>query len=303
MAENKYELRKQMKNVRWMIFWVVLAQFAAQLAVEAAVSFMPNPPHEYIQIALIELIAIGVPIMVYARAVFSGNGKRIKHEICLARCKPVWLILAAVLGVSGQFVMMLLNVPANYILSILKMNVNTDSVAVATEWFDVVLGVFAVVIIPAVLEEFWMRGIIFGAYNRCNTRTAIIFTALIFALLHLSANEFVGFFFMGIVAAFVLIKSGSLYAAIVYHAFSNLTALLFGAFIMPKIIDYIWVVFAIAALVFVLVFVFAVRQKSRLRASRVLGSTSIMVTSIFSMPVLASVAVVILKYFLLSMAG
>ncbi len=292
-----------MKNVRWMIFWVVLAQFASQLAVEATVSFMPNPPHEYVQIALIELISIGVPIMLYAKAVFSGNGKRIKQEVYLNRCKPVWLVLAAVLGISGQFVMMVLNVPANYVLSILKLGSNADSVAVAVQWYEVVLGVFAVVLIPAVLEEFWMRGIIFGAYNRCNTRTAIIFTALIFALLHLSANEFVGFFFMGIVAAFVLIKSGSLYAAIVYHAFSNLTALLFGAYIMPKIIDYIWVVFAIAVAVFVLMFVFVVKQKSRLHSSRVLGSTPLMVTSIFSMPVLASVAVVILKYFLLSMAG
>ena len=73
MSEKKYELRKRMKSVRWMIFWVVLAQFAAQLAVEATVSFMSNPPHQYIQIALIELIAIGVPIMVYVKSMYSGS--------------------------------------------------------------------------------------------------------------------------------------------------------------------------------------------------------------------------------------
>ncbi len=286
-----------------MIFWVVLAQFAAQLAVEAAVSFMSNPPHEYIQIALIELIAIGVPIMVYAKTAYSGNGKRIKQEICLGRCKP-WLALTAmVLGISGQFVMMILNVPANYILNMLNMGGSSETVAVATLWYEVVLGIFAVVLIPAVLEEFWMRGIIFSAYNRCNTRAAVIFTALIFALLHLSANEFVGFFFMGIVSAIVLIKSGSLYGSIIYHGFSNLTALLFGTYIMPKIIDYIWVVFALMTLVFVLSLVVLLRQKSKIRASRTFGSASLVITSILSMPVVASVAVVILKYFLLSMAG
>lgn len=303
MSEKKYELRKRMKSVRWMIFWVVLAQFAAQLAVEATVSFMSNPPHQYIQIALIELIAIGVPIMVYVKSMYSGSIKRIKQEVCLNRCKPRFVLLAAVLGISGQFVMMVLNVPANYILSLLGWGNTTSSVAVAVEWYEVLLGGFAVVIIPAILEEFWMRGIIFSAYNRCNTRAAVIFTALIFALLHLSATEFVGFFFMGIISALVLIKSGSLYGAVVYHAFSNLTALLFGAYIMPKIIDYIWIVFVLVILLFVLTLILLLRQKNRIRASRVFGSASLVFTSVFSMPVLASVAVVILKYFLLNMAG
>ncbi len=303
MSGNKYELRKQMKSVRWMIFWVVLAQFASQLAVEAAVSFMSNPPHEYIQIAVIELISIGVPIMIYAKAVFKGNGKRIKQVVCLNRCRLGFVLLAAILGISGQFVMMILNVPANYVLSLLKLTNSSDAVAVAVEWYEVLLGLVAVVIIPAVLEEFWMRGIIFGAYSRCNTRAAVIFTALIFALLHLSAGEFVGFFFMGIVGALILMKSGSLYGAMVYHGFSNLTALLFGAHIMPRIIDYIWVVFVLMVLVFALAMLVLLKQKSRSRTSRVFGSTSLVVTSIFSMPVLASVVVVILKYFLLNMAG
>ncbi len=286
-----------------MIFWVVLAQFASQIAVEAAVSFMSNPPHEYIQIAIIELFSIGVPIMVYAKAMYRGNAVRIKQETCLNRCKPGFVLLAAALGICGQFVMMILNVPANYVLSLWGHNTAEGTIVVAATWHEVALGVFAVVIIPAVLEEFWMRGIIFSAYNRCNTRAAVIFTALIFALLHLSAGEFVGFFFMGIVSALVLIKSGSLYAAMVYHAFSNLTALLFGAFIMPKIIDYIWVVFAVMVVLFTLAFVVLLKQKNKNPGSRVFGSASLMITGIFSMPVLVSVAVVILKYFLLSMAG
>ena len=59
--EKKYELRKQIRSVRWIIFWVILAQFTAQMVVEAVVSFMPNPPHEYIRIAVVELFAIGIP--------------------------------------------------------------------------------------------------------------------------------------------------------------------------------------------------------------------------------------------------
>ncbi|MBR5155694.1 MAG: CPBP family intramembrane metalloprotease [Clostridia bacterium] len=303
MSGNKYELRKQMKSVRWMIFWVVLAQFAAQIAVEAVVSFMSNPPHEYIRIAVLEIISIGVPIMVYAKTVWNGNGRKIKQEMCLQRCNPGFALLAAILGITGQFVMMILNVPANYILSAFQGTDATNSVAVAVEWYEVILGIFAVVIIPAILEEFWMRGIIFSAYNRCNTKAAVFFTALIFALLHLRINEFAGFFFMGIMASLVLIKSGSIYGAMIYHAFSNLTALLFGAHIMPKIIDYIWLSFAVMVIIFIITLIILLKQKSRMNNNKVFNSASLVITSIFSMPVLVSVAVVVLKYFLLNMAG
>ena len=98
-----------------------------------------------------------------------------------------------------------------------------------------------------------MRGIIFRAYNRCNTKAAVLFTAIIFTFLHMRLNELVGLLFMGIVASLILIKSNSLYAAMVYHAFSNLTALLFSAYIAPGISGFIYIVLVLAIVVLVVV--------------------------------------------------
>ena len=300
MTEKKYELRKQIKSVRWMIFWVVLAQFAAEVLVEAVVSFMANPPHKYLQIAIVELVAIGVPISIYAKTAWNLSGKRVKNELCLNRCGFGYIILAAILGISGQFVMMLLNVPANYIVNLISGETIDVAVPIAEHWYDIVLGIFAVVIVPAVLEEFWMRGIIFRAYSRGNTHAAIVFTSLVFALLHLRANEVVGFLFMGILASIILTKSKSLYAAMVYHGFSNLTALLFGAYIMPRIIDHIWLVFGGQAFLFVLAFIILLRQKNGIRKNKTLRTGSLVITSVFSMPIILSIATVVIKYFILS---
>ncbi|MBQ2932507.1 MAG: CPBP family intramembrane metalloprotease [Clostridia bacterium] len=300
MTEKKYELRKQIKSVRWMIFWVVLAQFAAEVLVEAVVSFMANPPHKYIQIALVELVAIGVPISIYAKTLWRSGNKQIKQELCLKPCGAGYIILAAILGVSGQFVMMLLNVPANFVINLVSGGASGEVIPVAERWYELLLGIFALVIIPAVLEEFWMRGIIFRAYNRCNTTAAVFFTALIFALLHLRINEALGFFFMGLVASVVLIKSKSLYASMVYHAFSNLTALLFSAHIMPWIIDFIWVAFAVITLIFVLTFWLLIKQKGGMKKTKTLRTSAIIITSLFSMPMIFSVITVVIKYFLLS---
>lgn len=303
MQDKKYELRKQVKSVRWIIFWVVLAQFAAEIAIEAALSFMSNPPHQYWKIATIELLAIGVPLSIYAKTAINGGRRNIKRELCLNRCTIANVILAIVLGVSGQFVMMLLNVPANYIMTTFFHKNVSDSVVVATTINEVVLGVFAVVLIPAVLEEFWMRGVIFSAYNRCNTNAAVIFTGLVFAILHFRVSEFVGFFLMGITASVLVLKTRSLYTSMIYHGFSNLTALLFGAYIMPYIIDYVWVVFAIMSLIFVLAFVALVKQKKGAKSTQVFNFGSLLITSIFSLPVILSAATVVIKFILLKVAG
>ncbi len=303
MTEKKYELRKQIKSVRWMIFWVVLAQFAAELVVGAVFSFMENPPHEYIRIAVVELLAIGVPIMVYARSIWNSSVSEAKREFWMNPCKPYCILLAALLGVFGQFVMILLNMPANFLTQTVLNQTFEDAIPMALSQGEVLIGIVAVVIIPAVLEEFWMRGIIFSAYNKSNTLAAIFFTSLMFAFLHLRINEALGFLFMGIVASVVLIKSNSLYAAMVYHGFSNLTALLLGGFILPYVIDYIWVVFIIAVLGFALFFVLILLQKNKMAMHRNFRAGTLVLNSLFSMPIILSIAVVIIKYLLINVIG
>ncbi len=294
MTEKKTELRRNIKSVRWMIFWVVLAQFAAEVVVEAVFSFIENPPHRYVRVAIVELFAIGVPIMLYARSARGTFEKDVKEEFGMNGCRISLLLLAAALGVCSQFVMILLNLPFN---AIFETPVDTSVEAVADS-DSLALGIFAVVLIPAVLEEFWMRGIIFSAYNKGNTVAAIFFTSLMFAFLHMSLNDLPGFVFMGIVASVVMIKCNSLYAAMVYHGLSNLTALLLGTVILPSVGDNVWLVFVLAVLGFFVLFAFLLIQKGKVKINKVFKPGKLVVNSIFSLPVILSFAVALVKYFL-----
>lgn len=303
MNENKHELRKQIKSVRWMVFWVVLAQFAAEIVVDAVFSFLEEPPHEYIRVAIVEILAIGVPITVYARSAWSSGVAKAKQEFWLKPCKPYCLLLAALIGVFGQFVMILLNIPGNLLVQDVMKQSYEEAIPIALSGSEVLLGVVALVIIPAVLEEFWMRGIIFSAYNKSNTFAAIFLTSVLFALLHLKINEALGFLFMGIVASVVLIKCNSIYAAMVYHGFSNLTALLLGGFILPYIGDYIWTVFALAGICFVVFFALLLMQNNRIMLHRNFATGTLVLGSVFSLPIILSIMVVVIKYFLIKAIG
>ncbi|MBO4941137.1 MAG: CPBP family intramembrane metalloprotease [Clostridia bacterium] len=303
MTNKRYELRKQIKSVRWMIFWVVLAQLAAEMVVEALTSFMKNPPHQYVQIALVEVLAIGVPIIVYARSVWTSSGKDARREFWLNPCGIYFVVLAALLGICGQFVMILLNMPANIFSKVVLEQTGNDAVVTAQNGGEIFLGIIAVVIIPAVLEEFWMRGIIFSAYNKSNTIAAIFFTSIIFALLHLRLSEAFGFLLMGIVASFILIKSRSLYASMIYHAFSNLTALMLTRFILPLLGDYIWFVFIAASVGFLMLFALLMIQKNKVNVNKHFRTRGLVIGSIFSLPVILSAFIVVLKYFLINFIG
>ncbi|MBQ7096688.1 MAG: CPBP family intramembrane metalloprotease [Clostridia bacterium] len=293
MTHKKNEFRRQIKGVRWMIFWVVLAQFAAEVAVEAVFSFLKNPPHEYIRIAIVEVIAIGVPLIIYARSVWNSHGKNAKKEFGMNRCKPHLLLLAAALGVCGQFVMILLNLPMNLLFE----QTATVEMPEPDDVGLLLLGILAVVLIPAILEEFWMRGVIFCAYNKSNTVAAVFFTSLMFALLHMNVNDVLGFMFMGVVASVIMIKCDSLYAAMVYHGFSNLTVFLLSDFILPNVTDKIWLLFGLAVLLFFLLFALLLVKKNKAKANKVFKPGRVVVNSLFSLPVVLSVVVAFIKYF------
>lgn len=299
MNGKKYEQRKQLKGARWLIFWVVLAQLAADVAVQAVVSFMENPPHEYIQIGISELIAVGVPIMIYARSMWHGSIKDVKSELMLSPCKISLIVLSIGLGITGQFVMMLLNIPANiFVFDVLKQEAS-DAVPVAFELYEIFIGIVAVVIIPAVLEEFWLRGLVFRAYNKCNTLVAVLFTTMVFALMHMRLNEICGFLFMGVMSALILLRTKSLYAAILYHAFSNLAALLFG-FALPYILSQLWFIFAVAIFVFVLCLFLLFAASEPVKKIRLFRAAEIFIKSIFSLPMLLIICVVVVRHFIVS---
>lgn len=293
----KHEYRKQIKSVKWLIFWVVLAQFAANIAVQAAVSFMQNPPHEYIQIAICELLAVGVPIMVYGRSEWRGSAEKLKNELMLKRCGLRIGLIAAAIGITGQFIMMLLNMPVNiYIQTVLKAE-SADAIPVALSGFDIALGFVAVVILPAFLEEFWMRGLVFRAYNRCSTTGAVVFTSLVFALAHMRMNEFVGLIFMGFMAAYIMLRTKSLYAAIIYHAASNAAALLFG-FVLANVLDYLWWIFGAATALFFVSIVLLNRNTKRIHKNKTVKAGKLVWRSIFSLPFILSVLVAVLRHYI-----
>lgn len=293
--EKKYADKKEIKKIRWLLFGVAVSLFAFDVIYQAAASFMSSPPHDYVRTAVVEVLAFVLPFLIYG---LSKNEKLSASELRLRGFGAKQAVYVILLGISGQFVMMLLNLPLEYVFQKL-LGITAEGFYTEQSKTAVLGGIFALCILPAVLEEFCMRGLVFSVYNRISTRAAFWFTVVIFAIFHGKPEELLGYVFMGAVAAFVLQRCNSLYAAVLYHTVSNLTAMCFSLFAL-KIISWLWFLFAFAVLLFFVVFIrfyISFSPVGRIKGKR---EKKLFWESMFSPPVVLSIAVVVLRYWLLN---
>lgn len=82
---------------------------------------------------------------------------------------------------------------------------------------------FLLAVLPAFFEEYLFRGIILGiGKNEFRKRwVAVIFQALVFALLHFSYFELPGIFFMGFVFGLIALRNGHIWFGVVAHMVFN----------------------------------------------------------------------------------
>lgn len=218
--DGKYKL----KSIRWMLFRITFIQSAVAILVNLVASFLPTDPPFWIPLLLVELFAYLLPLGIYAgeNRILTAQTAREGFGLRAPLRKSLWWYVI-LMGFGCQFVMLLLNLPVNLLLG--------ESESETFQHLPDLLAAFFVVgIIPAVFEEFLFRGIVYGVMKEFNSRAALIFTTVLFALMHGSITGFLGYLFLGLLAVLVLRRTRSIYACMVFHLTNNLTAILLSYF-------------------------------------------------------------------------
>ncbi len=224
MHDLSYREEKQrLRSIRWMLFWIVSVQSGVALIVSIVSSFFAVPPPFWIQLLLVELFAYLLPLSLYARENRILTAKTARERFGLRPCKKNLWIFVILAGVGCQFVMLLLNLPVNLLL-------NEGESVVPKNLPELLAAIVVVAIVPAVFEEFLFRGIVYGVMKEFNTRAAMVFTTLLFAMMHGSITGFLGYLFFGWAAIQVLNRTGSMYACMGFHLANNLVAVLLSRY-------------------------------------------------------------------------
>src|SRR5262249_30192495 len=86
--------------------------------------------------------------------------------------------------------------------------------------FIQVIGLLA--FLPALCEETTFRGVVLtGMATRYKPVAAMMITAFLFAVFHLSLNRFIAVFLIGLGATFLVWRSGSIFVGMLLHALCN----------------------------------------------------------------------------------
>lgn len=80
-------------------------------------------------------------------------------------------------------------------------------------------------VLPAVLEEFAFRGVVFNEYRPYGLLCAVVMSSALFAMLHFSVTNFLVYFFSGVALALVAAVTRSLFACMIVHFLNNLLVL------------------------------------------------------------------------------
>ena len=133
----------------------------------------------------------------------------------------LWALLLAVIMIPIVIFLNLasqLLVPNNIIVRIEHYTMLTGSLVWDKPFL---LNLLYMAILPAVVEEYLFRGVLFQGFRSCGLFKTAMITSLMFALAHGNLNQFLYAFAIGLFFAYLVEASGSVYASMLAHMCLN----------------------------------------------------------------------------------
>lgn len=173
-----------------------------------------NQTNIFLVITIIQIVALVFPSMLY----YLVKGKRLSSPMFISVLKPshiIFIIFSLLLFISGTILI-------KYIYYVAGGHITTLSGYFDSVTTEQSIGVIiSLVIIPAFCEELFFRGVVLSEYRSFGSVNAVLMSALCFSMLHFSLENFLIYFFAGIILGFVTVITRSIIAPILIHLTSN----------------------------------------------------------------------------------
>ena len=134
------------------------------------------------------------------------------------------LLISVLIGIAGIFLSIVISLFVTMILMLFGFNFGSGATAMP-EQFNIGLffvSLFLIMVLPSICEEFAMRGLFLTAMKSMYVNVVfLIIMGLSFGLFHQNVRQFVQTAVAGGIMAFVVVKSGSIWPAVIIHAVNN----------------------------------------------------------------------------------
>ncbi len=197
---------------------LVICVIAATLFSKNALTSLQAETNIFVAAGVIQLATVGMPCVLY----YLLKGRKLEEPMyILSKNGPqiVILLFACMFFVSGslliKFIYYLSGVEVSSAVNLYN---QINSIPETATNLKISL---AFILIPAIFEEILFRGVLFSEYRKYGTVNAVIVTSVCFALFHFSLQNFVIYFFTGLVLGTITAVSRSVIPSIALHLLSN----------------------------------------------------------------------------------
>lgn len=289
MASVYVKEKKKLRGIRGMLLAVTAVNVVLTTLLGILLSFQEIAIPQYIRALIIGVGAYLIPIMIYA----FRNGitaKAAEEKFCFKGTGLSGIIAAVVFGIGCQFAQIAINLPLSALI-------DSTAVYIPSSVGELCAAIAIAALLPAVFEEFLFRGIVYCSMAELNTTAAAVFSSVMFAIMHADISCAPGYLIMGFSLAYLMRRSGSLYAAMAFHFANNTVALLLAYYndalwYSPETMVALFVCGIIAFAAGILA-VGGVYKKDGIEKSKKTGTATLLGQSFISVPVILCVALTI----------
>ncbi len=208
----------QNKSVNRLFLAVVMIYIGGSFGLSMLTAWIPALSELPIYVSLlISQSLIFVPCFVYCKA----KHIRILELVPYRKIGPSTIVLIVICTYLMYPLIVVLNA-----VSMLFSNSGTASVMEMMQGQSLILNVLFMALLPACVEEFMFRGVLFQTYRKSKMLPAILLSGFLFGCMHLNLNQFIYAFALGVYLAFLVEATGSIFSSMIAHFTLNFTSVM-----------------------------------------------------------------------------
>ena len=217
------EIRNNLKSpVVTVPFLAAAVMIILRLCGRFVIGNMGESENPLLTVSVIQLVVFILPCILY----YLLKGRRLETDPFFYMVRPghiIFVLVSALVLLCGT----LLIKYGQFVLfdEMYSTDGIVDTVITGEENYTGAGLIIAYVVIPAITEELFYRGIIISEYRPYGSANAVLISALCFAFMHFSFENFLFYFFSGIILGMVVVVTRSLFASVLLHMLSNLLSL------------------------------------------------------------------------------
>ena len=167
-------------------------------------------------ILITEFVLIALPVLLY---VILKKGS-LKQELRFNKLGFMNALLVTMIFVFGYPVALFVNVIGNLFVSLFGELIQSP-IPLAENFNEYFVLIMIVAGSAGICEEILFRGLIMRGYEKLGKWPNIIFTAILFSMLHINIQNVLGPLFLGIVLGYVVYTTNSIFAGMLGHFVNN----------------------------------------------------------------------------------